>query len=159
MSKTLRIIGLLLLAFLLGAQFVRPAKTSPAVEEHRTLAAMMAVPAEVHNLLERACGDCHSHQTTWPWYSNVAPVSWLLVDHVNEGRRKLNLSDWAKYSPQQARHKLEEICDVVTSGEMPLQSYLLLHPDAKLTPDEVTALCAWTKSAHQSLVEESSAEP
>ncbi len=159
MSKTVRIIGLLLLAFLLGAQLVRPAKTSPAVEQNRTLAAMMAVPDEVHNVLARACGDCHSHQTVWPWYSNVAPVSWLVVNHVNEARRKLNLSDWAKYSPQQARHKLEEICDVVTSGEMPLQSYLLLHPAAKLTPDEVAALCAWTKSARQSLAEESPPEP
>lgn len=159
MAKRHKLAGLVLLAIFLGAQFVRPEKTTPAVEHRRTLAAMRAVPAEVQSVFERACGDCHSHQTRWPWYSKVAPVSWLVVNHVNTGRRKLNLSDWARYSPPQARQKLEEICDVVASGEMPLQSYLLLHPEAKLTPDEVAALCAWTKSAHQSLAEESSAEP
>ncbi|MDZ7268459.1 MAG: heme-binding domain-containing protein [candidate division KSB1 bacterium] len=155
MAKVLKIAGMVLIAFLVGAQFVRPARTTPTVDQSRTLAAQMAVPAKVQNIFDRACRDCHSHQTTWPWYSNVAPASWLVINHVNEGRRHLNFSDWAKYTPKQARHKLEEICEVISSGEMPLKSYLLLHPDAKLTPAEVETLCAWTKSAHQRLEQES----
>ena len=82
-------------------------------------------------LAERACFDCHSNQTRWPWYSHVAPMSWLVQDHVDEGRRELNFSDWNRGSPE-----ADEAAETVRDREMPPQSYLLLHPEARLTDAE-----------------------
>ncbi|MGE5400207.1 MAG: heme-binding domain-containing protein [Ignavibacteriales bacterium] len=80
---------------------------------------------------KRACFDCHSNQTKWPGYSYIAPVSWFVTDHVHEGKRKLNFSEW-KYTPKKAKRIISEI----KRGEMPLKSYLLLHPEARLTDTE-----------------------
>ena len=82
-------------------------------------------------LAERACFDCHSNQTRWPWYSHVAPMSWLVQDHVDEGRRELNFSDWNRGSSE-----ADEAAETVRDREMPPQSYLLLHPEARLTDAE-----------------------
>ena len=105
--------------------------------------ARLNVPAHVETILKRACYDCHTHQTRWPWYSHVAPVSWFVIDHVNDGRRHLNFSIWAQYDAKKAAHKLEEICSEVEAGNMPLASYLPMHPSARLSPEEARALCDW----------------
>ncbi|MCL6527967.1 MAG: heme-binding domain-containing protein [Thermaceae bacterium] len=86
-------------------------------------------------LFERACADCHSNQTTWPWYANVAPVSWLVQRDVDQGRAKLNVSEWG-----QGKQETEEIRKVVENGEMPPRIYLLTHPEARLSAQEKTAL-------------------
>jgi mono/diheme cytochrome c family protein len=86
-------------------------------------------------LFERACGDCHSNQTRWPWYSNIAPISWLVQRDVDEGRAKLNVSEWG-----QGEQETEEIGEVVENGEMPPRIYLLTHPEARLLAQEKTAL-------------------
>ncbi len=86
-------------------------------------------------LAERACFDCHSNQTVWPWYSNIAPLSWLVQRDVEQGRRELNFSQWNR-PPREA----ERIGRVVQRGEMPQWYYVLLHPSAKLTPQETQAL-------------------
>src|ERR1044071_9091520 len=99
------------LAALFGAlQFVRPARTNPPVDESRTIAAHLSVTPEVAAILDRSCNDCHSNVTRWPWYSNVAPVSWFVVDHVNVGRSEMNFSDWAQYPTRQQGGLLKEIC-------------------------------------------------
>jgi len=82
-----------------------------------------------------ACGDCHSNETHWPWYSNVAPMSWLVYDHVAEGRSKLNVSEWGLDEGE-----ADEAAEVVQHGEMPLPSYLLLHPEARLETAQKQAL-------------------
>jgi hypothetical protein len=82
-------------------------------------------------LAARACFDCHSNETQWPWYSNVAPISWLLTRHVDEGREVLNFSEW-----QRSYEEADEAAESVSEGEMPLTSYLLAHPSARLTPEE-----------------------
>jgi len=82
-------------------------------------------------LAERACFDCHSNQTRWPWYSHVAPMSWLVQGHVDEGRLVLNFSDWNR-----ANSEADEAAKTVREGEMPPRSYLLLHPEARLTDAE-----------------------
>ena len=87
-------------------------------------------------LLRAACYDCHSNETVWPWYAHVAPSSWFVAQHVDIGRRHLNFSTWADYPPSKADHKLEEIVEYVENHEMPLPSYLPLHPEAKLTDDD-----------------------
>jgi len=138
------------LAFI-AMQFFRPEKTNPVVDETKTIAAAAPMPPEVSAIITRACYDCHSHQTRWPWYSNVAPVSWFVIGHVNDARKHLNFSEWAAYDPKRMKRKLEEIKEEVEDGAMPLPSYLPLHPDAKLSPEDVQALSAWTIAERQRL--------
>jgi mono/diheme cytochrome c family protein len=97
---------------------------------------------QTRQLAERACFDCHSNETAWPWYSNIAPVSWLVERHVVEGREHLNFSDWnqSHEGHDDEGHEAEEMGEVVLEGEMPTRDYLLLHPQAKLTDAERAAL-------------------
>ena len=110
----------------------------------------MLVPPEVENILRRACDDCHSDKTRWPWYSNVAPISWFVIDHVDSGRRHVNFSEWlrrdTKNPGEYTRERFQAICRQVQTHTMPLTSYLLMHPGAKLSQDDVEAICEWTKT-------------
>jgi hypothetical protein len=137
-------LGLALL--LLGVQVVRPAKSNPAVELNRTIESHTQVPPEISEVFRRACDDCHSNKTVWPWYSNVAPVSWFVIDHVNHGRRHLNFSDWASYDSEQADDLLGNIAKEVRGGSMPLTSYTLLHPEAKLSREERSMIIDWAQA-------------
>ena len=134
----------LALAFV-GAQFYRPDRTNPAVDERKTLRANTQMTPEVAAIFERSCKDCHSSETTWPWYSHVSPVSWFLKNHIEEGRRELSFSEWATYPKRKRERKLHEICEQVESGQMPLSSYLPLHPSARLSDDDKRVICEWTK--------------
>lgn len=140
--RTLFVVGLVLLAL---AQLIRPARTNPPTDPSRTIAARTNMTPEIQAIFDRSCRDCHTNNTRWPWYSQVAPMSWVLIWHVNEGRDHMLLSDWASYSPTDASSLLGEICEEVEGGGMPLRSYLLAHRDATLTDADVTALCAWTQ--------------
>lgn len=134
---------------ILGAvaiQFVRPARTNPVTVPDRTLAAHVEIARDARAVLDRACRDCHSHDTRWPWYSNVAPVSWFVIDHVNHGRRHLNFSDWAQYQPDEVERLLKNTCAYARKATMPLPSYLWAHRDARLSDADITALCDWTDS-------------
>jgi hypothetical protein len=140
----------LAIVFALGfvaIQAVRPERTNPPVDAAREWTAHVAVPPDVGRVLARACADCHSHQTRWPWYSHIAPASWLVIDHVNHGRKHLNLSDWI----QEQRHgagppssQLDLICKTMRGGSMPLRSYTLVHRNAVVSREEVERVCAWT---------------
>jgi hypothetical protein len=141
--KWLKRVVIALAVLFIAAQFVRPSMTNPAVDEGRTLRARAQIEPEVYAIMERSCNDCHSNKTSWPWYSQVAPVSWYLSNHVAEGRRELNISDWARYDNNRAMRKLDAICEQVKEGEMPMKSYLLLHPSAKLSDADRQALCDW----------------
>ncbi|MEA2205014.1 MAG: hypothetical protein QOE77_1790 [Blastocatellia bacterium] len=130
----------------LAAQFKRPERTNPPVDQTQTLEAHTQMTPQVGAVLSRSCNDCHSNNTTWPWYTNVAPVSWFIADHVEDGRRHLNFSEWGKGDERRKRKKLEEICEEVRDGAMPLSSYTPLHPQAKLTPEDIKTLCDWTEA-------------
>jgi len=108
-------------------------------------------PDIITTILDRACQDCHSNHTRWPWYSQVAPVSWFLVRDVNAGRRELNFSDWGRYTARRQDRKLKEICEQVEKGDMPMFAYTLLHPQAKLTTSERKTMCTWTAAARQNV--------
>ncbi|PYP88434.1 MAG: cytochrome C [Blastocatellia bacterium AA13] len=146
--------GLVVLVVL--AQFVRPAKTNPIVQADRSMQAHVKIPDDVAALLKRACADCHSDETVWPWYSNIAPVSWFVIDHVNHGRKHLNFSEWqneAQSIPTRTLdHRLEEILKEVKSGGMPLSSYTLLHPEARLTDQERDRICNWASEERRRIV-------
>ncbi len=135
--------GLALLVLLVLSQAVRPARTNPPIHPDKTLLAMGRQPADVGAIFARACNDCHSSLTRWPWYSNVAPISWMLADHVKDGRRELSFSTWGDYDERRKGRKLQEICTQVREGEMPPWSYVLLHADAKLVDDDRQVVCRW----------------
>lgn len=141
----LRKIFIVLVAIFVLAQLVRPARTNPPVDPSKTLQSTGRATPEVAAILDRSCRDCHSSETRWPWYSHVAPASWLVVRDVNEGRKELSLSSWADYAASRQAEKLEEMCSQVRQGEMPQFPYTLMHADAKLTDGDVQALCAWTE--------------
>lgn len=132
-------------------QVIRPARTNPPIDEARTLQAYSQLTPQAAVVLDRACNDCHSNQTRWPWYTNVAPVSWVVINHVNEGRRQMNFSDWAQYSQDEQARLLKKICREVKSGGMPLGSYLWIHRDAKLSSDDVKVLCDWASAEGERL--------
>ncbi len=132
-----------------GAQFYRPDRTNPPVDAGKTLAANTRMTPEVEAILRRSCNDCHSSETVWPWYSNVAPASWFLQRHVDEGRRELSFSEWATYPKRKRERKLHEMCEQVESGEMPLKSYLPLHPEARLSDEDKRVVCEWTRAEEQ----------
>ena len=129
-------------------QFIRPARTNPSTDPKSTLAAHMTVPPNVAAILDRSCRDCHSNDTRWPWYTNVAPVSWWVIDHVNHGRSHFNFSEWAKYNSDEQRKLLKESCALAQEGKMPLPSYLLMH-DASLDAQELQVLCDWSAVARR----------
>lgn len=150
-KKVLKVFAILIFAGLLVIQFFRPDFTNPPVAQAETLEAATAVPENVRTILTRSCKDCHSDETTYPWYAKVQPSAWFLKSHIDEGRRELNLSVWATYEPRRKRRKLEEICEMVESREMPLPSYLWIHGEAKLSDEEIKVLCDWTKSESERL--------
>lgn len=132
MSKWLKRIGIGLVALLIVLQLVPLSRTNPPVTRE-----VKWDSPETKALAQRACFDCHSNETVWPWYAYVAPVSMQVVHHVNEGRERLNFSAW-----DQPNENMEEIAKTLKNGEMPLWDYLLIHTNAKLSADEQTKLIA-----------------
>ncbi len=107
---------------------------------------VLVIPREVSGLLKAACYDCHSTEVSYPWYASVAPFSFWIHHHIEEGTEHLNFSEWATYSNRRKHHKLEEIYEEVEEGEMPLQSYTWMHGEARLSETQVKELVSWAKS-------------
>ena len=103
--------------------------------------------AEVVSVLRRACYDCHSNETVWPWYSRIAPVSWLIAHDVHEGRAALNFSTWDQLSAEKQAEALKESWEEIAEGKMPTWYYVVIHPEAKLSANDQSVLRAWTGSA------------
>lgn len=137
----LRWSGLALLLAAVAIQFVPVDRTNPPVRTD------VAAPGEVAPILRRACYDCHSNETRWPWYSYVAPASWFVADHVRHGRGDLNFSEWPVFDLEAEAEALKDIEAQVEKGEMPLRSYTWLHRDAVLSPDDRETLLRWVRSA------------
>lgn len=136
---------LLLFALIAIAQFIRPAKNVSAAVGPNDISAKYPVPADVSALLKRACYDCHSNNTNYPWYAEVQPAGWWLASHVNDGKRHLNFSEFAAYTPKRAKTKAGEIVDEVEEKKMPLKSYTWMHPEARLTVEEIKLIIAWAE--------------
>lgn len=151
MKRVLKATAILLIVLVVGIQFVRPARTNPPVDESQTIKSNTQISPEVASIFERACRDCHTNKTVWPWYTNVAPLSWWLSNHVNDGRSSLNMSEWAKLPPDRQERKLRQICDEVSDGVMPLSSYMPMHPQAKLSEQDKKAICDWTDQERERL--------
>lgn len=153
MKKILKILAIILFVAFIGIQFIRPNRTNPPIVQAETLEANVNVPENVQGILKRSCNDCHSNQTDFPWYSNVAPFSWGVVDHINEGRDELNFSKWGTYEANRKQRKIKEICEEVESRNMPHYQYLWIHWDAKLSDADIKVLCDWTKVESEKIKE------
>lgn len=135
-----------------GIQFVRPAlTTTDGAPGANDITALHPTPVGVKSILARACYDCHSDHTRYPWYAHVQPAGWWLARHVKDGRRHLNFSQFGSYSPDRAAHKIESLIDEVEERGMPLRSYTWLHPEARLSEAESKMLVAWAKSLQSTL--------
>jgi len=144
-------IGLGLLICLVIIQFIRPAKNTNTIDASKQITAVAAVPENVNVILKKACNDCHSNNTNYPWYSNIQPVYFWLNDHIKEGKREINFDEFASYRLRRQYHKMEELIEQVKEGEMPLSSYTLIHKDAKLTDAERTTLTSWAQGIMDSM--------
>jgi hypothetical protein len=153
-KRTLIVLGLLIIA----CQFARPKKTNPPVDSAQTIQGSMRVGSEVSRVLERSCADCHSDRTAWPWYSSVAPASWLVISDVNEGREALNLSRWGLYGDGQKVKLLTKMCEEISNGKMPMPTYLVIHRHAQMSFTDIQALCSWAQASSQDLASIASAE-
>lgn len=140
-------IGLAILFVLI--QFIRIDKTNPDVVQENDFITITNPPENIAQTLKTSCYDCHSNESTYPWYSNVAPVSWWVKDHIVEGREELNFSEWGTFTDKRKIKKIKEVIEEVEEGEMPLPPYLITHSNAKLTETQTAELLDWFKYLQQ----------
>lgn len=136
----LRIIILILVIVLIGIQFVPVSKTNPPVTGE------IKAPDNVMQILRTSCYDCHSNEVKWPWYSNIAPASWLVSYDVEEAREHLNFSEWQSYSADDKAEDIEEIWEEIEEGKMPLWYYLIAHNDARLSDQDKEVIKNWVEN-------------
>lgn len=145
--RIIKIIAAVLLVIFLLAQFIRPAKNQDnSTDPQQDIAQIYPMPAGVYTVLKNACYDCHSNHTQYPWYAHIQPAASYLAQHIRAGKKDLNFSTYGNYSPKRKRNKLKHIREQVNTGKMPLPSYTLLHPEARLTPAQKTMLLHWIDS-------------
>lgn len=140
------IVGLAVVVVLIAIQFVPVNRSNPPVQGE------IQAPRAVSEVLRQSCYNCHSNETEWPWYSYVAPVSWMLVHHVEEGREKLNFSTWSELAEKDRSEIVREIYEETSEGKMPLRSYLVAHPEAKLSDEAIETLRKWSESSYEESV-------
>lgn len=155
-----KILIILLLAFII-IQFFRIDKNNPAPTPQMDFLTIKNTPESTATLIRNGCYDCHSNETKYPWYSNVQPIAWFLQNHFEEGRKELNFSTFATYEPKRQAHKLNEAIEMIELGKMPLDSYVLGHPEAKFTEAQKKELIEYfkmvesdTRNAHNLPAEE-----
>lgn len=146
-KKIFKTILVVLLIALVVIQFFRPARNEAPEIAANQIEAVYAVPNEVQQVLKVSCYDCHSNTTKYPWYSKIQPVAWFLSDHIIEGKREINFSEFATYSLRRQYKKFKEIGEQVKTDEMPLFSYTLIHRDAFLNPAQKLLLENWAASS------------
>lgn len=135
----------ILLLIITGMQFIRPTRNESTTITSSDISQLYHVSPEVSDILKRACNDCHTNNTIYPWYTNVQPFGWWMQDHVDDGKRNLNFSEFGTYKPKDQDHAMEEVIEVIENNEMPLNSYTWMHSGAKLTEEEKEILIEWAK--------------
>ena len=145
MKRVFKIVALVIGISFVVIQFIP--NNLPEVKQNNPNDLLLSgyVNEEVSIILKTSCYDCHSNQTKLPWYSHVAPVSWLVANDINEGREELNFSEWTTYPKRKLIKKLEEMGEEVDEGEMPLEIYTVIHGDAKLSSEQRKLLVEWTQ--------------
>jgi hypothetical protein len=144
-------IFLALLFALVVIQFIRPEKNISEGAQPNYIGNSYAVPGDVKAILAKACNDCHTNNTNYPWYTNIQPLEWWMNGHVKDGKKELNFDEYANKNLRYQYHKMEEIAEMVKEGEMPLNSYTWMHNDAKLTEAEKNRLIGWADAIRDSM--------
>ncbi|WP_034753319.1 heme-binding domain-containing protein [Chryseobacterium daeguense] len=144
------ILTILLLLFI-GIQFINVKENISQSRSENAIGNYYKIPAKVQEILKTSCYDCHSNNTSYPWYSKVQPVKWWLADHVNSGKRHLNFDEFNTYSREKKLEKLEEIVETVKKGEMPLTSYTVVHRNAKLSASDQSEIERWANEIKKEL--------
>jgi len=134
---------IIVLIALVLMQFIRIDKTHPEINPTNDFINIKNPPPEIAQMIKTSCYDCHSFESKYPWYAEVAPVSWYLKNHINEARHRVNFSEWASYEPEKASRKLHACADDIKEGDMPLSSYTLIHGDASLNQEQIKQLSEW----------------
>ena len=153
MKKIIKPIALVLLAAFIIIQFFRPEKNIQATDgaSANDISTVYPVPKEVAAILQTSCYDCHSNNTHYPWYANLQPVAWWLEDHIKEGKKEINFSEFASYRIGRQYKKFEEINKQIEEGEMPLESYTLIHTETKLSAEQKAIIKNWVNSSRDSI--------
>ncbi len=151
MKKILKNVFLVLVVLFLLLQFYPRAPKNDTGTSAFQISTVLPVPAHVGKVLKNSCYDCHSNTTNYPWYAMIQPVSWWLNDHISEGKKELNFSEFANYTLSKQYRKLEEIKDEVQENKMPLESYTIIHGGAKLLPDDKNLLVTWVEALRDSM--------
>ncbi len=145
MKKKLAWFMAVLTLIVIGMQAIRPDRLNPPTVDSLAIAHHLRIDPDIAQLLRTACFDCHSNETRWPWYSEIAPASWLLARDVSEGRKRLNFSLWGKYAGVRQLTALSGIAEEVSEETMPYPPYLLLHPEARLDSVARQRIVAWAE--------------
>ena len=132
-------------------QFICPAKNKTQGVNNNDISKIYAVPADVETILKTSCYDCHSNNTVYPWYAQVQPAAWWLDEHIKDGKKKLNFSEFKTYTIRRRYRKLEEINELVKYGEMPLDEYLWIHKNAKLNEQQKLVLANWVTTIRDTI--------
>jgi Haem-binding domain len=146
MSRRLKQAAVVFVVVFAVAQLIRPDRTNPPTDISRTIQAQAGTANGLAAVLDRSCRDCHSNNTVWPSYAQVAPLSWLMARGVAEGRKAVNFSEWGGYSPAAQRTLLSASCEDVSSGKMP-GPYTLVRPETKLSQQDVDTICTAARQA------------
>ena len=150
MNRLKQILFVLLIVFIV-IQFMQPARNQSGQVVRTELPNTYSIPDNVHTLFKNACFDCHSNNTSYPWYSNIQPVGWLLAMDVENGKAKLNFSEFGSLSPRRQISKLREVENRIKDGTMPLRAHQLMHPDARLTQEERQLLIDWIEKTKDTI--------
>ncbi|MBS0030065.1 heme-binding domain-containing protein [Chitinophaga sp. 2R12] len=136
------------LAMFVGIQFIQPVKNrSSQMDTANDISRLYPIPAGIQDILQRACYDCHSNTTRYPWYAHIQPAGWWMASHVKTGKEALNFSEYGRYSLKRRRNKLERMKEEILEDRMPLGSYTMIHTDARLTAEEKALLVNWMAEA------------
>ena len=142
---------IVIVVFLVVMQFIHPEKNSNAAVGNNDITKQFAMPDSVRLVLSRACFNCHTNNTVYPWYSRIQPLDWWMNDHISEGKRHLNFSEFCRYTPKRQAKKMKEVATTVEKDEMPLNSYLWIHKEAILTAGEKKMIEDWANGISQQI--------
>jgi len=148
MKKKILIILIIVLVLI---QFFRPAKNISIAKSTTDISNIYQMPNDVSLILDKACNDCHSNNTKYPWYFNIQPAAWWLDNHIREGKEELNFDEFATYAAARKYDKIKETKKEVDDGEMPISSYTLVHAEARLTDAEKQALTSWSENIRKQM--------
>lgn len=144
--KRTKVVLLTLFALFLIIQLIRPVRNERGQAPEADISSLYEMPEQVHGIFKRACYDCHSNSTIYPWYTNIQPLGWWLADHIREGKEELNFNEFGTYSLRKQKSKLKSIAGSIEDNSMPLSSYTLIHKNATLSLRDKALVMDWLNS-------------